>query len=242
MNIYQLKTAIASAFLKSVDDLMVNDQDLGLLALNQVRQLAEQVNDFEFNHRLLTLNVDGVTGGSLETAVLFGTNEVRTIKTLVDVGLGDGNGNFIPVEWTTSMDTFNRQRMDNPYTFRYPTDGQAMCGPIGQKRFVFHRNNVSHFPAAPNTTFNLLIDAYVMSPDWVDADAAADAVGDGEWLLNGYTYLQWAAIVHMNEFFKGFVFRQEGNLPPPETLRDNALNAMITWQVFKYEQYRRHSR
>ena len=60
------------------------------------------------------------------------------------------------------------------------------------------------------------------------------------WLRQGSQYLLWAAIVQINHLCKEFVFRQEGNLPPPEKLRDDALETFKQWDSFKYEQDRRH--
>jgi len=60
------------------------------------------------------------------------------------------------------------------------------------------------------------------------------------WLKHGAQYLLWAAIVQINHLAKEFVFRQEGNLPPPEKLAESALEAFKLWDSFKYEQDRRH--
>jgi hypothetical protein len=60
------------------------------------------------------------------------------------------------------------------------------------------------------------------------------------WLTKGAQYLLWAGIVEVNHMAKEFVFRQEGNLPPPEKLRDDALETFRSWDSFKYEQDRRH--
>ena len=43
------------------------------------------------------------------------------------------------------------------------------------------------------------------------------------WLTKGAQYLMWAGIVEINHLAKEFVFRQEGNLPPPEKLAETAL-------------------
>jgi hypothetical protein len=60
------------------------------------------------------------------------------------------------------------------------------------------------------------------------------------WLTKGSQYLLWGGIVEVNHLCKEFVFRQEGNLPPPEKLRDNALENFRQWDAFRYEENRRH--
>jgi hypothetical protein len=62
----------------------------------------------------------------------------------------------------------------------------------------------------------------------------------GVWLTKGSQYLLWAGLVEVNHMAKEFVFRQEGNLPPPEKLRDGALETFKLWDSFKFEQDRRH--
>jgi hypothetical protein len=210
-----------------------------------VRLEAEQLFDFEFTRKLLQLDVDGVTGGSLDEAVEFGTTEpVLGVKTVVDVGTFDTDGNFLPANWTTTADSLNRQRADSPFTFpRYPTDAQVMCGPIGTRRFTFTGNKMYFWPRTANMSLLVGIEAYTFSRDWVDTDTVTDADDLGDiWLVAGHKYLQWATIVQLNHLYKQFVFRQEGNLPPPQQMVDSALAALQTWDVGRYEQFRRHSR
>jgi hypothetical protein len=246
VNLYQIKAAVAAYFDKPIDAMNVNDVDIALIAFNQVRTNAELNNDFEFTRKLLTLDIDGVTGGSLDSATEYGSEEDTSfeIKTILDVGTFDTDGNFRPVEWTTVGDTLNRERLDNPmYSPRFPTDAQAISGPIGQRRFVFTGNKVFYFPKTPNLTITLGIEAYTFSPDWDVDDLATDASDTGDsWLRKGHMYLQWASMIHINHAYKQFVFRQEGNLPPPQNLADSALVTFQTWDTFRYEQFRRHSR
>jgi hypothetical protein len=243
VNVYAIKSAMAAYFERGVDDLIVHDIDLGLVALNQVRMNAELNNDFEFTRRLLTLDVDGVTGGSLDEAVERGTTDVYEIKTVVDVGQFDRDGNFLPVEWTTTSESLSRQRMDNPSSMvRVPTDAEAMVN-MGGNRFLFSGNRVYFHPVTPNQVFSVGIEAYTFSRDWVDADTLPEIPVNGNaWLSKGNQYLQWAGMIHLNHTYKGFTFRQEGNLPPPQQLADLGLASLMTWSAFKYEQYRRHTR
>jgi hypothetical protein len=60
------------------------------------------------------------------------------------------------------------------------------------------------------------------------------------WLRQGSQYLLWAAVVEVNHLCKEFVFRQEGNLPPPEKMAEEALEVFRQWDAFRYEENRRH--
>jgi hypothetical protein len=334
MTLIEIKTAIATYFGKLVGDLTINNQDLALVALNQVRLQAEMVHDFEFSRRLVTVSVNGVTGGSLDAAVVYGTSTQVRVKSVIDVGVFDSDGNLRPAEWTTVADSLNGQREDNPMRVlaRYPTDSQAECGPLGQSRFQFSGNSIYKFPKVAEQTYTVGLEVYTFSEDWtgildVTGTLTPDATGTyyqagvfneqpfyvrpdalylvfwnnslnkwiiappgedsglpywqsastvieasytaqsgavgtaavdynliGEtvvpdpssvsdiWTTRGSQYLQWAAIVHLNHYYKAFVFRQEGNLPPPQTLADAGLEALKSWDIFRYESFRRQIR
>lgn len=62
------------------------------------------------------------------------------------------------------------------------------------------------------------------------------------WTTYGSQYLQWAVIIQLNHLFKSYVFRQEGNLPPPEKLAAEGLDAFREWDTGRFETFRRHGR
>lgn len=339
MTLLELKTQIALYCGKdSAADLVVGGTDLGLLAINQVRQQAEMEHDFEFSRKLLTVSVNSLTGGSLNEATVFGGTQELEVKTIVDVGLFDSGNNLIPVDWRTVSASLELQRKDNRYGTtlpRYPTDAQVLpFGTYGHARVTFSGDEVQVWPktapTTPVTTYQIGIEAYCFSPDYISAQLTPllqvsgtltpNVVGVYEeqvtqfqgypvyvggnfqwflyyagtlvkfvlrrgapqsdpdpnywfkditggfagsytaqgsntgspqvivnypiasdiWLTKGSQYLLWASVVHLNALHKGFVFRQEGNLPPPEKYRDDALQAFIDFDLFKYEQNRRH--
>lgn len=241
MKLIEIKTAIASYFElpNGIADLTVNDQDLALLTFNQVRRTAELQHDFEFSRRLVKVTVDGVVGGSLDEAVLYSDSETAVeIKTVNDIGMFDDDGNFIPVEWTTVVESLERQRNDNPRRVpRYRTDDGPTQVPRGQGRFALSGENIFRFPKDSGVDFELGLEVYAFSPDWANLNADADP-----WTKHGSQFLMWKSVVQLNHLFKHYVFRQEGNLPPPEKLADEGLEAFIAWDSFRYEQNRRHGR
>jgi hypothetical protein len=247
MTLNEIRSSIATYLKRDVNELNVNDVDLGLVAMNQVRTNAELSNDFGFTQMLLTLSVDGVTGGSLDDVVEQGGDpEVHpTIKTIIDVGTFDSNGVFVASEWTVAEDYNNRVRELNPYFVpRYPTDAQAVTGMYSGRGFVFAGNRVRFSQRAVGTVLNLGILAYVFTPDWSEADLDDANVDryDNVWNRQGSEYLMWGSVIHLNHVHKEFVFRQEGNLPPPEKLAETALGNLVTWDNFRYQQFRRHRR
>lgn len=239
MTLAEIKSAVAAYLHRTEAELTANGVDLGLIAMNQVRMQAELNNNFGFNRKLVTVTVNGVTGGSLDTAVEYGTiGPVLEIKSVVDVGTIDTSGNFVPVDWTTVEDSLNIQRQDNRVLTRIPTDGQAVSGPWGTQRFTFDGDKIRVFPVGTAATnIDLLLYAYVFTPEWTEANATSNV-----WSTKGAQYITWASVIHVNHLWKDFVFRQEGNLPPPQALADTGLANLITWDTFKYEQSRRHNR
>lgn len=70
-----------------------------------------------------------------------------------------------------------------------------------------------------------------------DADSTSDI-----WTTKGSEYLVWASVVRLNQRFKFFVPRTEGNLPPPTDMAASALQTFIDWDTNRFELYRRHGR
>jgi hypothetical protein len=240
-NLLEIKTAVANYFEKVVADLTVNSQDLFLFAANQVRRQAELTHDFEFQRKLVTISVNGVTGGSLSSAVLYGTNTAADIKSVIDCGLFDTNGNFRPVEWTTVAEGLERQRGDNrTVSPRYPTDDWFVSQPNGVNRFEFTGDTVYRFPKDATNNFTLGMEVYTFWSDWTASDLSAPTTDT--WTKYGAQFLQWATIVQINYLFKSFVFRQEGNLNPPDKLADSGLASFIEWDAYRLEENRRHGR
>lgn len=333
MTLLQIETACAAYLEKTaVGDFTVLSHDLFLNAVNQAKMNASLLHDFNFQRKLLTVNVDSVTGGSLGSAVIRGTATTVDLKTIIDIGQFDAFGNFVPTEWTTTEDGLNQQRSENPYSgIRYATDADASMGPAGRRRFTVTGDTIYSWPKTEvSETLALGIEAYVFDAEWTATDlltstltvtgtlspdiaasdynatglihngspvyfsatknyliylASSGAVGviadafpetnlavywahlgttlpgtyathaggstgtatvaattatSDVWTTKGAQYLQWATIVQLNHLFKQFLPRQEGNLPPPQTLADAGLQNLITWDIYKYEGFRRH--
>lgn len=176
----EIKTEVATYFQVAPGDLTINGQDLFLIAINQARRKAEMAHDFEFNRQLLTLTVDGVTGGTLTNAVLYGTVTTALIKTIVDLGTLDENNNFLPQFWQSASSSLEKQRQDNPNTFfRYPTDGQIQASPAGGPRLILRNDKIFRWPAdvEPSNDYNVAIEAYILQPDWLGVISTATVAG-----------------------------------------------------------------
>lgn len=62
--------------------------------------------------------------------------------------------------------------------------------------------------------------------------SAAEQVREAytDWFIEAaHEFLLWSVVVDLNYRFKTFVPRQDGNLSPPEKLRDQAMEAVLLW-------------
>lgn len=242
MTVYEILEEAAQYFSVEVADLTLAS---GTVALNQARRNAELRIDFEFSRVLAYLEIDGSTGGSLDDAVVYGTQDEVSptaveIKSPVEVGLFDEQGNLRPIDWTTVAESLERQRIVTPGFYpRYPTDGQIESGLCALGRLAFSGQMVYLVPRNAAITLKVGIECYKFWPDWTTPVDATDTQTN-VWTTKGSQYLLWQTIVQLNHLHKHFVFRQEGNLPPPQELANAGLEALITWDINRYEQFRRH--
>lgn len=176
-------------------------------------------------------------GSATGTAVVAVTNTF-TIKSIIDIGIYDEDGNLRPSEWTTVSEGLERQRGENPYSsYRYPTDAQALTEPCGIRRFEVSNNQIYSWPKSTTDDFAIGIECYTFQNDWTTTTNIDDI-----WTKHAHKYLVWGTVVFLNYRFKTFVYRQEGNLQSPEKLRDEGLEAFREWDSDRYETNRRHGR
>lgn len=343
MTLLEIKTEAATYFQIVPSAFTINGQDLFLTSANHVRRQAELAHDFEFLRKRVDVSVNGVTGGSLTTAIDHTTSAVTTIKTVIDCGLYDQFGNLVPTDWGPQVNNMEMQREQNPRIYpRYPTDVVYLSYPRGLLRFDFSGDSVFRFPVtetASTESYLLGLECYTISSDWTGTvtnpvlagspelpgqdgtsffvigtyntkylfmswDSTAEdsitpwmlwwdgthwieskagnfqnptlvnygtftssvdipigaytghgtvsnntlTLGSGgasvidTWTTYGSQYILWATIIYMNHRFKQFVFRTEGNLQPPQALRDEALAAFIEWDTDRYTKFRREYR
>lgn len=242
MTLNQILTAVATYHQKTVADLTINSQNLGLVALNVARQAAVQRFDFEFTRQLVDVAVNGVTGGNLALAEIYGTSTVVEVGTILDVGLFDSDGNLRPVEWTTVGEGLERQRLDNAYdSSRYQTEDWYQQTPAGIPRFQFAGDKVYAFPKDSENNYTLGLECYTNPTDWVSGNLDTEFA---PWTTKGAEFFIWKCVDFLNPHFISFVSRTEGNLSERDiqAKAEAALQAFREWDLMRFEQLRRHGR
>ena len=72
------------------------------------------------------------------------------------------------------------------------------------------------------------VTVYLECVKWL-ADYTAASTTEDWFLRHCSEYLFWSTVVEVNYIFKEFVYRQEGNLTPPEKMVESAYNALLDW-------------
>ncbi len=198
MTILDLKQAQAAILGVAIGDLTVNGLDLGLMAANAVRLQAEQLNDFEFQRQLVSVAVNTVTGGSLVNAVLYGTATTASIKTVIDVMQADVNGNASPVEWTTRMESLQRQYDERAPGLRprWRTDADESYSVYTRvPRVTFAGDSIKCFPLAEGAgeSLTLLLETYCYSPDWTTTADTAILTGGTSEIVSPTTFYRYGS-------------------------------------------------
>lgn len=199
---------------------LVNGEHLGLVALNQARNLALMKHNFEFTRKQAEITV-GTSGADLSNMVLFGTATPVAAQTIQEVCLVGDDGVLLPIEWTLAGESFERLRGAVPNTV---------------SRVVFGADRVSVYPAQTEPV-RLYLEIFELPSEWAEADLNTEPA---IWSRQGQPYLLWQTVIQLNYLRREFVFRQEGNLQPPEKLVEEAFETFRQWDIQRYEQFRRH--
>lgn len=178
---------------KTYADLTISGQNIGLFSVNQAKRRAGLLHDFEFSRKLVDIDVNGVTGGSLASAVLHsdGTTPVE-IKSIIEVGMFDEDGNLRPVVWTTVAEGLERQRKDNRwYSGSWGGRDDSRLSPSGASRIEFAGTTAFLWPKDEENNggegYELGAEVYAMESDWTSADltGVATVAGSSTSAING---------------------------------------------------------
>lgn len=230
MTLTEIKAVVAAMFKKTAGDLTVNSIDLFLHAANNARRRAELLHDFESSRIVADLAIAGASGGLLSAVTNVQGSATGGVKSVTAVSRVDGNGYFRPSQFKRFDMALENLRsesfLDAEYWFndRYQDDegtwsDRSGIVQLGGKLYVYP------YDSDATDTVNVRLVGF----GWLPAYTTG-LLGTADidlFVTRGAEYLQWAAIVELNHYFKEFVARTEGNLPTPEKMRDSALRELI---------------
>lgn len=168
------------------------------------------------------------TAGAVNSSYLYGP--MYRLKTINAAYLTETGGALRPI-WVKSKKRLALEARKNldletaePY-IRYPGDEDYERDQI--KNYLVHQGDkVSLYPPQDAT---LVIEGNRWMSDYV-ADTDTDFI-----LQHGFDWMMWAVIVDLNHIFQTYVPRQEGSLPPPVRIRDEAWLTFVGNDEYRFE-------
>lgn len=245
MNLGQLRTVVCSNLNKTDGDpdaFNIGGVDLLNLAINNARRVAQGLHDFERFKCLVDVVIDGVAGGELDTAYLHGgdaEDDLVEIYTIMEVGSYDETtGEFASGTFTTYDNLKVRQRSmelsEYDPDIRYPGDWTPPRGI--RPNYVILGDRIFSQPlgeSGEESTVGLYVVRYMGDVPSMEEDNSDFE----DWFMKkGGQWLQWQTIIELNHISKDFVFRQEGNLPPPEKMAALCWDAVLKADTYQFSQ------
>lgn len=236
MNVGQIKTSIANKLQRDVGDFTLNKLDELLVAMNNAKVFAEQTHDFEKSRKLVELTISSPQGADLDSALLWNTATPVSVKSIINVSLAADDGALIPIDFrrreSVMAELRKTQRVGSDYFLgRYPPDWGDTISECGIREVMQYGNTVLMRPMLSSGSLKLVMECYTWFPEYNHI-----ATYEDYFTKHGHNYLVWQGIVEANHISKEFVFRQEGNLQPPEKLAERYLQALITHDLFDVSQ------
>ncbi len=226
MNVGDIKNAVADGYLQQDQaNFVKGTTDMLLLAINNARRHAERLHDFVEANVYATLSVDPDSGGDLEDATLVGGGAFRYHRPdqfyLHDAATGVDTPINHMAKKNLAMRIRELERYGQP-SERYPSDvGRTSPTLSPDPSWVFIQGRQIYLHPKPTEAVTLRMDVYKWFEDYTDD-------GDEDYFTEtAPDYLIWGALVEGNHLFPRYLQQQEGSLPPPVRMRDEALASLI---------------
>lgn len=195
-----------------------------------------------------TYSRTGGTSGTL-VATQSGLTTFTGLKEIVAVSRQRPDGTYIPLDFARADIPIERDRTELefedslfPYV-RYPSDADIRTG--GSSSSIIQRGSkleiYPHFNDATATPLACRLEAIGWLPDYTASSLSLSTAPD-YFFEHGAQYLQWAIIIELNQYFKTFVPRQEGNLGEPKAKMDAAWQDFLIWDSYMVDSNTTRSR
>ena len=238
MTVGELKKVVAAYLQVPTSDLVQNNIDLGIVALNNARRRAELHKDWQTElYRVKTTTTLG--DGNWESMTRVSDSASVTVKTPQTFWMLE-NEVLVPLYHHTIEHgaTWARERLaSRSFTTdrRYLRDDEyrltlhEMNPGYSSDYQIFLRGTEFIIEPTPSENKEIHVDGFIWLDDYTD-DADTDFFTE-----RGEEYMQWSAVVDLNHIFQAFIPQTEGNLSPPVRARNEALEALA-----KYDEYNVH--
>lgn len=225
----------------STASLVVNGVDLLLTALNNARRKAEQGHDWDCTE--VTASGSAVLGvGDWKTGMtLYPSGGSISLKQPTTFYIVTTTGDLLPLvhkskrlgaslakEYLDRGAGELRSRYNGDYMGDSLLSSGTLTSPSSLQVYLAGNGKYTIEPR-PTVNYTVVIDGYRWLDDY-------DNDNDTDWFTqHGAEYLQWQGIIEVNYLTQTFVPQQEGSLPVPVKLADQALMALIAYDNFIVE-------
>lgn len=239
MSIGTIKNEIAAYLQVAPSDLVINGVDLILRSLNNARKNAERLRDWNCEEVTVYGTAVAGVGEWMRTMQNVEDDEIVRLKQPETFYVVEG-GYDVPLYHHSKKfgavlgKEYNRDRRVGNNARYADDEGVGLRLFQGTSRAeamyeVFMRG--PKYELMPNPTVDKMVkvDGHMWLPDYVNDEDTDFFVEDG------YDFLMWSGVVQCNMHTRTFVFRQEGNLNPPEKARDEAFATLVEHDNFIVE-------
>lgn len=229
----------------------ISDNYWNIYTLNNSPEFVTQIDGWIFQSTSLnpagTYAANNTTGTA--TVANSGTASFSGLKEIIAVSRQRPDGTYIPLDFARADIPIERDRTELefedslfPYV-RYPSDADIRTG--GSSSSIVQRGSkleiYPHFNDDTATPLSCRLEAIGWLPDYTASSLLVSTAPD-YFFEHGAQYLQWAVIIELNQYFKTFVPRQEGNLGEPATKMADAWRDFLIWDSYMVDSNTTRSR
>lgn len=194
-----------------------------------------------------TMSAAGTNTGTA-TVALATSASWAGIQEVIAATRSNGNGSFTPLDFANPEVPLERDRTARELSdyydpaHRYPSDADILDQ--GWNTSLIQRGGTIYVypPTLPATgdSLTVTLEAYGRLPTIDSVGTSSDPSPNFLW--DQPDWLMWFTIVELNHYFKTYVPRNEGNLPPPVDSMNQAWADLIAWDSYQVDSHTTRSR
>jgi len=205
-------------------ELVFNNIDFTLLAMNNARRTVERVRDLFYAATDVTLSIAS-SGGNLDAATEVGNSTLVKVKKVQAVSVPISGG-YLPIEFLSNDTYVERVRRQVGRTAYAAGNTATQYGITQTTPVAIQQGKVITLQPASGFTFpvSARLDVVRFLPDYEEPD-------ESDFIMEACPeFLQWQGIVELNRLVKQFGLRPlEGDVAEPADLAAQAMQTLLAW-------------
>lgn len=195
-----------------------------------------------------SMTAAGTNTGTATVALATSANWAG-IREVVAATRSNADGTFLPLDFANPEVPLERDRTARELSdfydpnYRYPSDATILDQ--GWNTTLIQRGNMIYvYPTPPSSVpseeITISLEGYGLLPSIDAVGTASDPTPNFLW--EQPDWLQWFCVLELNFYFKTFVARTEGNVPPPVEFMNQAWADLIAADTFLVDSHTTRSR